>query len=75
MVLLKFTYLERNNGKCISAFKIVFIFYYSVKIQMFRNHPRAQNNWKEYDTSVGKQGKSKTYRPSIHCGFFILSFI
>lgn len=41
MVLLKFTYLEKNNGKCISAFKIVFIFYYSVKIQMFRNYPRA----------------------------------
>lgn len=39
MIFLKFTHLEKNNGKFISAFKIVFVFYYSVKIQMFKSHP------------------------------------
>ena len=51
MIFLKFPYLEKNNGKFISAFKIVFVFYYSVKIQMFKSHPGHTNTWKQYNTA------------------------
>lgn len=65
MIFLKFTHLEKNNGKFISAFKIVFVFYYSVKIQMFKSYPGHTKYLASSITQCRQVGKSESLR-AIH---------